>query len=284
MCIIMSENFVELSKENVQRIASLLDICPTSYFKAVPLKIVNSEDEGMYASIETVTPTGDMIFSAKVNLVDLDIALNTFMAIRLSINKATRDFIFGGKFDKVKIFKNRIIASNSNSEIVTMLFNLDKKDIHSFVFDVNEMYNNLLEEYNLTETDNIRFSAPSVDKLKELKNCISTLIEYKIVDLKATDSNSIDISISDYNDNKIRYTMDLEKGLLTLTENSETFEAEYDDKFVDILNNIVSNAQNFVANDIKYDTDIIVSNVLAVFSINTGDISAVTVVTSKERL
>ena len=43
---------IELSKENVQRIASLLDICPTSYFKAVPLKIVNSEDEGMYASIE----------------------------------------------------------------------------------------------------------------------------------------------------------------------------------------------------------------------------------------
>ena len=125
-----------------------------------------------------------------------------------------------------------------------MLFNLDKKDIHSFVFDANEMYTNLLEEYGLAETDNIRFSAPNVDSLKELKNCISTLIEYKLVNLKATDSNSIDISISDYNDNKIRYTMALEKGLLTMTSDNEEFEAEYDDKFVDMLNNIVANAQS----------------------------------------
>lgn len=280
----MAESFVELSKENVQRISNLLDVCPVSYFKAVPLKIVNSEDEGMYASIETVTPTGDMIFSAKVTLDDLDIEINKFMAIRLSINKATRDFIFGGKFDKVIVYKNRIVASNANSEIVTMLFNLDKKDIHSFVFDANEMYTNLLEEYGLAETDNIRFSAPNVDNLKELKNCISTLIEYKLVNLKATDSNSIDISISDYNDNKIRYTMALEKGLLTMTSDNEEFEAEYDDKFVDMLNNIVANAQSFAANDIKYDTEIIVSNILAVFSVHTNDISAVTVVTSKERL
>lgn len=280
----MAESFVELSKENVQRISNLLDVCPVSYFKAVPLKIVNSEDEGMYASIETVTPTGDMIFSAKVTLDDLDIEINKFMAIRLSINKATRDFIFGGKFDKVTVYKNRIVASNANSEIVTMLFNLDKKDIHSFVFDANEMYTNLLEEYGLAETDNIRFSAPNVDNLKELKNCISTLIEYKLVNLKATDSNSIDISISDYNDNKIRYTMALEKGLLTMTSDNEEFEAEYDDKFVDMLNNIVANAQSFAANDIKYDTEIIVSNILAVFSVHTNDISAVTVVTSKERL
>lgn len=280
----MAESFVELSKENVQRISNLLDVCPVSYFKAVPLKIVNSEDEGMYASIETVTPTGDMIFSAKVTLDDLDIEINKFMAIRLSINKATRDFIFGGKFDKVTVYKNRIVASNANSEIVTMLFNLDKKDIHSFVFDANEMYTNLLEEYGLAETDNIRFSAPNVDSLKELKNCISTLIEYKLVNLKATDSNSIDISISDYNDNKIRYTMALEKGLLTMTSDNEEFEAEYDDKFVDMLNNIVANAQSFAANDIKYDTEIIVSNILAVFSVHTNDISAVTVVTSKERL
>ena len=165
-----------------------------------------------------------------------------------------------------------------------MLFNLDKKDIHSFVFDANEMYTNLLEEYGLAETDNIRFSAPNVDSLKELKNCISTLIEYKLVNLKATDSNSIDISISDYNDNKIRYTMALEKGLLTMTSDNEEFEAEYDDKFVDMLNNIVANAQSFAANDIKYDTEIIVSNILAVFSVHTNDISAVTVVTSKERL
>ena len=280
----MAESFVELSKENVQRISNLLDVCPVSYFKAVPLKIVNSEDEGMYASIETVTPTGDMIFSAKVTLDDLDIEINKFMAIRLSINKATRDFIFGGKFDKVTVYKNRIVASNANSEIVTMLFNLDKKDIHSFVFDANEMYTNLLEEYGLAETDNIRFSAPNVDNLKELKNCISTLIEYKLVNLKATDSNSIDISISDYNDNKIRYTMALEKGLLTMTSDNEEFEAEYDDKFIDMLNNIVANAQSFAANDIKYDTEIIVSNILAVFSVHTNDISAVTVVTSKERL
>lgn len=280
----MAESFVELSKENVQRISNLLDVCPVSYFKAVPLKIVNSEDDGMYASIETVTPTGDMIFSAKVTLDDLDIEINKFMAIRLSINKATRDFIFGGKFDKVTVYKNRIVASNANSEIVTMLFNLDKKDIHSFVFDANEMYTNLLEEYGLAETDNIRFSAPNVDSLKELKNCISTLIEYKLVNLKATDSNSIDISISDYNDNKIRYTMALEKGLLTMTSDNEEFEAEYDDKFVDMLNNIVANAQSFAANDIKYDTEIIVSNILAVFSVHTNDISAVTVVTSKERL
>lgn len=280
----MAESFVELSKENVQRISNLLDVCPVSYFKAVPLKIVNSEDEGMYASIETVTPTGDMIFSAKVTLDDLDIEINKFMAIRLSINKATRDFIFGGKFDKVTVYKNRIVASNANSEIVTMLFNLDKKDIHSFVFDANEMYTNLLEEYGLAETDNIRFSAPNVDSLKELKNCISTLIEYKLVNLKATDSNSIDISISDYNDNKIRYTMALEKGLLTMTSDNEEFEAEYDDKFIDMLNNIVANAQSFAANDIKYDTEIIVSNILAVFSVHTNDISAVTVVTSKERL
>ena len=280
----MAESFVELSKENVQRISNLLDVCPVSYFKAVPLKIVNSEDEGMYASIETVTPTGDMIFSAKVTLDDLDIEINKFMAIRLSINKATRDFIFGGKFDKVTVYKNRIVASNANSEIVTMLFNLDKKDIHSFVFDANEMYTNLLEEYGLAETDNIRFSAPNVDNLKELKNCISTLIEYKLVNLKATDSNLIDISISDYNDNKIRYTMALEKGLLTMTSDNEEFEAEYDDKFVDMLNNIVANAQSFAANDIKYDTEIIVSNILAVFSVHTNDISAVTVVTSKERL
>ena len=75
----MAESFVELSKENVQRISNLLDVCPVSYFKAVPLKIVNSEDEGMYASIETVTPTGDMIFSAKVTLDDLDIEINKFM-------------------------------------------------------------------------------------------------------------------------------------------------------------------------------------------------------------
>lgn len=285
----MSETYIELGKESIAKIRKLLELCPEGYFKAVPFKLVNSSEEGKYASIETISPTGDLIFSAKVDIDELSIPEDSFLAIRLPLNKVIKDFIFAeGKFDTVTISKTTIIATNANSEIVNMLFTLDKKDIHSFLFDIDDMYKNLLVEYNVEEADNIRFDAPDVDKLRELKNCISALLEYKTVYIHVDNGDCIDIQIKDYNDNKIKYSLEV-NGMLDIcdeTNADKTLDVLYDDKFIYMLNSLVSNINYLkdVEGGANIQSDVIVSNYMSIFSVKSDDITALTVISSKDSI
>lgn len=260
---------IELSNETIGKISKLLNMCPTS-FKFVPMKFINSSDDGEYVSIETANPLGDTIFSGKVDVSGLGLEIDSCMAVRLPLNKVITNFIFGGNFDRVTVSKSRIVATDDRKEIVVSMFNLEDADVLDLYFTGEEILEEVLNDTGMTDVENIKFKMPNSDVIKELGACVDTLSEYDTVDIKVKTCNNINIAVKDFTDNKIKYQLVID-GELT-----NPFETVYNEKLINTLYDI---------NKLPYDDiDVILSSIVTIFTIHDTGLIASIALTSKVNL
>lgn len=259
----MAETFITLTTNNIDSIGKLLSFCPDS-FNQVPLKLFKTQD-GSFASIETIDINGDIVFSGKVELEDIDLDIDTGMIIRLPINKTITNVIFNGKFESMKINKSKILVQTENRKLSIALYQMVDEDVMEFPYDGIELLDLAKENNNLDSYSYVRVSYnPELDK--EYLDCTDMLNSPTFFNFSGITDKLICKSEDDAG-NDFEFVFN---GTLF----GSKFDVKYDSKFNSILNKLLRS---------KYEFDMIVSDIMAVFTVRIGDSIITTALTAQRR-
>lgn len=258
----MAETFITLTTNNIDSIGKLLSFCPDS-FNQVPLKLFKTQ-EGSFASIETIDINGDIVFSGKVSLEDIDLDIDTGMVIRLPINKTITNVIFGSKFESMMINKSKILVKTENRKLSIALYQMVDEEVLEFPYEGIELLELAKENNNLDSYSYINVSY-NQNLFKEYLDCVDTLNSPLFFNF----SGITDKLICKSEDNAGNDFEFIFNGSLV----GNNFDVKYDSKLNSILNKLLRS---------KYEFDMIISDIMAVFTVRIED-SIITIALTAQR-
>jgi hypothetical protein len=257
---------IVIEKDSIAKINMLLNLCPDT-FPFVPLKFYIDFDNGnSYASIETVDINGDVIFSGRVTIDPLELQPGTGMVVRLPMNKTIINTIFGSAFDKLEISKNKINAKAKNKNISVAMYQLSEDDILEFPYDNISIFNLAVQENKLGTVEYCKFEVEPKE-LRDLLDCIDILSSPEFVIFSADSGGKLSVGCDDHSGNEVEYEFE--------TISNSDFLAKYDMNLVKIMNK-VSRTKDF-------KVDVLISNILAAFTLEKDD-SQITIAVTAQKL
>lgn len=216
-----------LNQIDIMKIKNLIALCPDT-FTYVPLKLYKDENGSSFASISMLSLNGDIVFSGKTQIEDLDFEPLTGMMIRLPISKSIVSNIFSEKFDRVEIDKTKILVKDKKKKLSLALFELDENEITDFPF-TNLDIIDLVNEKNNVNIDNEAINYVTLDSeiIKDFNSCFNILSNPENVMVLSID-NEVKFKSEDYTGNCFEYTLVGKSG-------NSSFESKYDMNLIKVL-------------------------------------------------
>lgn len=201
----MEEMMITLNEEGIKSLKNLVLFCPGT-FSSVPVKFFKDEDGISYVSIEAIDINGDVVFSGRSKINDIELEENTGMIILLPLNKTLTNIILNSDFTTLEVSKSKIVASSPNKRITLSLFSVSEDDIMEFPYTGLELYQ-LAKDDNGIEDSNYVLFEPDLDEFKELINTISSFVNITSITFKSR-NGKLFVKSKDMLGNKIEYTFD----------------------------------------------------------------------------
>jgi len=254
---------ITLKSESIAKVNKFLSLCPDT-FSYVPLKLYVDDANNSYVSIETVDINGDIVFSGRVLVEQLELQPGTGMVVRLPLNKTIISTIFGSNFDLIEISKNKINAKSKNKNISIAMYQMSEDDILEFPYTNIELFNLAVEENRLENINFVNFDIDS-NEIKDFLDCVSVLSSPESIDI-ISENSRLKVTCSDYSGNELEYTFDKPSNC--------DFIAKYDMNLIKVLNKIYRFKE--------YTINMLISNLLAAFTLKDED-STITIAVTAQR-
>jgi hypothetical protein len=254
---------ITLKSESIAKINKILSLCPDT-FSFVPLKLYVDDANNSYASIETVDINGDIVFSGRVSIEQLEMQPGTGMVVRLPLNKTIISTIFGSNFDSIEISKNQIKAKTKNKKLSIAMYQISEDDVLEFPYTNVELFNLAVEENKLGVVEYTQFDI-SNNEIKDFLDCIDVLSSPEFINITSEDSK-LKVTCDDYSGNEFEYVFDK-------PSNCE-YIVKYDMNLIKVMNKICKFKD--------YNINMLISTLLAAFTLKDED-STITIAVTAQR-
>lgn len=254
---------ITLKSESIAKINKILSLCPDT-FSFVPLKLYVDDSNNSYASIETVDINGDIVFSGRVSIEQLELQPGTGMVVRLPLNKTIVSTIFGSNFDSIEISKNKINAKTKNKKLSIAMYQMSEDDILEFPYTNVELFNLAVEENKLGIVEFTEFDING-NEIKDFLDCVDVLSSPEFINITSEDSK-LKVTCDDYSGNEFEYVFD------------KLSDCDYTVKYDMNLIKVMSKIYRFK----EYTINMLMSNLLAAFTLKDEDSTITIAVTAQK--
>lgn len=243
---------IKLDSNSIEKIKNLLQLCPSS-FNYVPLKLFKINDIS-YVSIETISINGDIVFSGRTEISNIDIDNDTGMLVRLPINKTIINNIFNPEFENIEIDKSKITVKDKRRKLSVALYQMSEDEVMEFPYTNTEIFDMVKEKNDMEDVANVKMTI-TLDDIKMVNNSLSILSRPEFININNV-KGTLKFSSEDYAGNTFECSIDCDK-------NSKSFEGKYDMNLIEIFN-IISKVK-----DVEYN--VIFSPLITAFTLEESD-------------